>query len=125
PAPTTNATANATRSRPPRDRRWVDPRAARAADRAWLVASRVGFGKRPNPARSCRSSSVDIVHLVVGAQLFERARKPGVGRPGRDVEQVGDRGRGVAEPVAQHDDDATCEREPGYRAEECSIAGRA
>ena len=53
--------------------------------RARAEASRLGFGSLPNAARSCCSSSVDIVHLVIGAQLFERAGKPGVDRAGGDA----------------------------------------
>src|SRR5689334_4067985 len=112
PAPTAKATANATRTSPPRERRRLGPRASRAAARALWEISRVGFGRRSNPARSCCSSSVDIVHLIVGSKLLERAGQPGVDRAGGDSEQLADGGRGVAEPVAQDDSDAALQRQP-------------
>jgi hypothetical protein len=97
-----------------------------------VESSRAGTGRclprrlrqASEAARNWRSSSVDIVHLVVGAQLFERTGKPGVDRTGGDSEELGDRGRCVAEPVAQDDNNAPLQGKSRYRVEQLVIAGR-
>src|SRR4051794_41139214 len=123
PAPTRNVRAKTRMSTPPRERRAAPgPRAPSAAARERAVASRPGFGRRANIARNRCSSSADIVHLVIRPELLERACQAGVHGPGRDSEQLADRGRRVAEPVAQDDDDPALQREPGDRVEQLLVA---
>src|SRR5919198_324406 len=121
PAPITKATAKATRRSAPRDLAAVGPSAVSASERARAVASRVGFGRRANASRSRCSSSADIVHLVAGPQLLQRAGESRVDGPRGDAEQLADRGRRIAEPVAQHDHHATLKRKAGDRIEKLVI----
>src|SRR4051794_19788951 len=117
-------TTNASTSKPRGLQCSLGPSALSADARARAVESRPGFGKRPKLARKCRSSSADIVHLVLGTQFLESAGKPGVDGAGRDPEQLPDRGRGVAEPVAQDDDHPSLQREAGDRVEQLPVAAR-
>src|SRR5437762_8272067 len=76
PAPTAKAAATKTRTSTLEERPPLGPIAASAADRARAEASRLGFGRRPNAARSCCSSSADIVHLVRSEEHTSELQSP-------------------------------------------------
>src|SRR5919201_5222176 len=116
--PTTAAAiAATTRTSQPADRGGCGGSVASADVRARAVASLVGRGSRSNALRRRRSTSADIVHLVFGPQILERARQSRIHGSGRDSEQLGDTARRVAEPVAKEDHEPAPQREARDRRE--------
>src|SRR5690242_20527243 len=120
--PNTNATAQAaaTSTSGLRDRARGGGSAPSADARARSVTSAPGSSS-PS-VRSSRSSSSSGISLPFrSAQVLERPGQARVHRAHRQVEQVGDRGRRVAEPVAQDDHDPALRREPGDGGEQLAV----
>ena len=65
-----------------------------------------------------------MLHLQRLSELLERACEPGVDRSDWESEGVGDLLRRHPDSVAEHDDDAPLEREPGDGGEEAAVARR-
>ena len=68
-----------------------------------VLAEELNFTRaaaRLHVAQPSLSKQIRELENYLGAQLFERTGKPGVDRAGGDAEELGDRGRCVAEAVA-------------------------